>query len=167
MTTKAIRVLIITAVWMALWRSFTVGTALGGIGLGAAVVAFSSSWPNTRIGIHPIWLIRLTGWAIKSIVLSSIQIAWLVLSPRGATDPGTVDMALRESRPALVTLIAQLVTLSPGTVSVAYQPAEQTLRVHTINTANKASMRADLDQLEFLVQRAFPPAKTSPATQPC
>ena len=71
-----------------------------------------------------------TGFA-KDLVLSSIGVAKVVISRDAATQPGFVTVPLDAARTDLeISLIANYITLTPGTLSVDVSRDRRNLLVH-------------------------------------
>ena len=60
----------------------------------------------------------LFGWLMRDIALSSIAVAKVVLGPRALVRPRFVTVTLASRSPAEVTLVANYITLTPGTLTV-------------------------------------------------
>lgn len=70
-----------------------------------------ASIPWARVWLYSIWLLR-------QIVVANIQIARVVLDPRLPIEPATVRVPARVSSDAEITLLANSITATPGTVTV-------------------------------------------------
>ncbi len=66
------------------------------------------------------------------LVVSSIRVAWAVLAPRTRCRPGVVAVPLDAATDAEITLLANLLTLTPGTLSLDVSPDRRTLHVHAM-----------------------------------
>jgi len=85
-------------------------------------------------GLH--LLLRLPGywfWLAKEIVKSSIEVARIVLSPRIEINPTVVKMDADPQGPIGQAILANAITLSPGTVAVDLH--EGRLTVHCLTAA--------------------------------
>lgn len=68
--------------------------------------------------LSPLRLIRYIAWLIGQIVLAAIQVARIVLSPRLRVDPSLVEFHADLPNASAQTLVANSITLTPGTVTV-------------------------------------------------
>lgn len=66
------------------------------------------------------------------LVLSNLRVAWDVLTPRAYRRPGVVAVPLEPASDLEITLLANLVTLTPGTLSLDVSPDRRTLYVHAM-----------------------------------
>lgn len=85
------------------------------------------------------------GW---ELVLSNLRVAWDVVTPRARRRPGVVAVPLDATTDAEITLLANLVTLTPGTLSLDVSPDRRTLYVH-------AMFVDDPDQVRRAIKHGF------------
>ncbi len=78
------------------------------------------------------WL-ALFGLFSKEVVLSALSVAWLVVQPRPRLRPGIIAYPLTLTSDAGITLLANMITLTPGTLSVDVSPDKKTLYIHAID----------------------------------
>jgi multicomponent Na+:H+ antiporter subunit E len=57
-------------------------------------------------------------YLLWQILLSNINLAWLVIQPRPKLDPGIIAVPLTISTGLEITMLASAITLTPGTLSV-------------------------------------------------
>lgn len=69
---------------------------------------------------------------LRDLVLSSVQVARAVVAPRDITRPRFVVVPLRADTDAEITLVANYITLTPGTLTVDVSADRTTLLVHDI-----------------------------------
>ena len=139
--------IVLAITWAAITGTFSLGNLiLGGI-----------------IGALAIWVIRLRvtqpkllgripkafGLALLflyELVLSAVKVLTLVLSPnmRKKLQPGIVAFPLRVKSDAEITLLANLITLTPGTLSVDVTEDRSVLYVHAISVPDKKALISDI-----------------------
>jgi multicomponent Na+:H+ antiporter subunit E len=92
----------------------------------------------------------------RDLVVSSVQVAKAVLSPAAAVEPRfvLVPLALAETD-AEITLVANYITLTPGTLTVDVGPDRSTLLIHALLAGEDAEgVRADIrENIEARVTR--------------
>lgn len=84
----------------------------------------------------------------RDLVVSSLQVARAVLSPSGIVEPRfvLVPLALAETD-AEITLVANYITLTPGTLTVDVSPDRSTLLIHSLLAGDDGDgVRADIRQ---------------------
>ena len=85
------------------------------------------------------WL-GLAGYFVKELILSALQVAWLVVQPRLRLRPGIIAYPLTVTTDLQITLLANMITLTPGTLSVDVSRDRKTLYVHAIDIASREAL---------------------------
>lgn len=78
------------------------------------------------------WL-SLIGYFVVELIVSALKVAWLVVQPRIRLRPAIIDYPLTVTSDAQITLLANLITLTPGTLSLDVSDDRRTLKVHAID----------------------------------
>jgi len=68
--------------------------------------------------LAPLLLIRYVAWLTGQIVVAALQVARIVLSPRLPVDPSLVEFHADLPNASAQTVVANSITLTPGTVTV-------------------------------------------------
>lgn len=76
-----------------------------------------------------IWLLIVFMW---DLVISSVLVAWNVLSPGDTTRPRLVTIPLKVQSDVGITMVANFITLTPGTLTVDVSADHKTLLVHDL-----------------------------------
>ena len=79
---------------------------------------------------------------LYDMLVANLVVAGLVLGPRRRLAPALFAVQLDMDDPAAVALLAAIVTLTPGTVSVDLSPERRTLRVHALRAPDPAAEAA-------------------------
>lgn len=77
--------------------------------------------------------VRLAGVVAWDIVLANVAVARLVLGPAARLRPGFVRVPLAVTHPHAIALFASIVSIVPGSVSIALTPDARTLLVHVLD----------------------------------
>lgn len=88
--------------------------------------------------------IGFAGFFLWELVLSNLRVAWDVLTPRAYRRPGVVAVPLDAATDVEITLLANLVTLTPGTLSLDVSPDRRILYVHAMFVDNPEQVRRDV-----------------------
>ncbi len=143
--------------WSFVTGSFSMINMIFGFALGAAALYLI----REQVG-SPGYLSRgrsivsLVFLFIYELILSAWKVAKLVLSPQMDLKPGIFAYPLRVDRDFEITLLANLITLTPGTLSVDVSDDEQTLFVHAIDCSDLDQTRRDIaDGFERKIMEAF------------
>lgn len=103
-------------------------------------------------------LIALVALFVYELVLSATRVAILVMQPnlRQKLRPAIVAFPLTVKSNAEITLLANLITLTPGTLSVDVSDDGKVLYVHALNCSDKESLIRDIARgFEAKVAEAF------------
>lgn len=149
----------LTVVWLMLWDRITIANAAAGVVVACVVLVV---FPTARrvhgarpAVIRPLATLRLIGYVAVQLVVSNWLVAREILTRRSQIRTGIVACRLHTDAPGLVTLIANLVALSPGTMTVDARAEPPTLYVHVLMLRDVVSARREVAHLEQLVLRAF------------
>lgn len=82
------------------------------------------------------WL-SLIGLFVRELVLGAVQVALLVVRPRLELHPAVIAYPLTVTTAAQITLLANLITLTPGTLSVDVSDDRRTLFIHVLDLADR------------------------------
>lgn len=93
---------------------------------------------------------------LREFTLSVLRVAKLVLSPHMTFRPGIFVFPLTLKRDFEITLLANLITLTPGTLTVDVADDRKSLLVHAIDCPDPAIARQEIaDGFERLIREAF------------
>ena len=145
-------VLWLTVVWVGLWGSVTAANVLGGVAVALLLVtALPLTEVPTAAVVRPLALLRFLAFFAVDLVRSSLQVAALVLSPRRALRQAVVAVPVRGASDSLLTLLANAISLTPGTLTLEVDRPGSTLYVHVIDVGEGVeAVRADLLHVERL-----------------
>jgi multicomponent Na+:H+ antiporter subunit E len=82
----------------------------------------------------------------KELALSAWKVAVLVASPRMPLKPGIFAFPLTVDRDFEIALLANLITLTPGTLSVDVSPDRKILFVHALDCSDVEATKRDIAQ---------------------
>ncbi|HUG75103.1 MAG TPA: Na+/H+ antiporter subunit E [Acidimicrobiia bacterium] len=148
----------LTLIWFALWGSVSWANFLGG--LGAATVAI---WilPSRRqaggLSFRPINAVRLAGYFLWRLTVATAIVAWEIVTPRDRTRPAIVSVPLATAHPTIIAGVANLVSLTPGTITIDVTMEPTTLFIHVLHFESTARTRADVSTLERYLVAAVQP----------
>lgn len=154
----------LTVLWMILWRSTTPGTIVTGIALAVALTwaARRSDTHREHHRVRPLALLRYLGHMLFALVQSNVQLAWEVLTPTDYTKPGLLEVRLPASSELVLTVIANSITLTPGTMTLGLDADTSTLVIHVLHLRDVDEARAEIEHLHRLVSSALVRRAVSP-----
>lgn len=156
MTLFLINVLLALA-WAAVSGSFSPQNIIFGFVLGIAALSVI----REQVGSVGYFgrarrVISLALLFVYELILSAWRITLLVLSPNMKLKPGIFTYPLKVDRDFEITLLANLITLTPGTLSVDVSEDRRFLYVHAIDCSDPAQTRREIaDGFERKIMEAF------------
>lgn len=156
----ALRVLVVIAwsvtVWVALWGDLSLANVLWGAVLGAAALRLLPVTHKAhRLPVRLGPMVRFGLMFLWALVSASAIVAWEVVTPRNHINEGIVAIRLRTTSPGLMTLLANAVSLTPGTLTLETRRDPPTLFVHVLHLRDIEDVRADIHRLEEVALAAF------------
>lgn len=152
---KLARVVLLTVIWVVLWSDLSLANVLSGLFVAGAIVAAGDTWRRGTLIIRPLHALRFAGYFLVKLVESNFVVARTVIAPRDRVHTGIVAVPLRGCSDAVVTLVADAISLTPGTLTVEVRREPLTLYVHALDTRDIEQVRRDIRTLEVLAVRAF------------
>lgn len=145
MTFQIVINLIISFMWMFLSESYTFTSFLFGYLLGAILLLLLN-----RFFIGPFYLKRLYRLVvlflifIRELISSNIQIVKYVYKKDLNIEPGIFAMPIEVKQNWEITLLANLITLTPGTLTVAISDDQTQLFIHALDIDTKEESINDI-----------------------
>ena len=149
----------LTLVWVALWGDISVANVAYGL-IVAVVVCLVFPLPSLQMNlrIRPIWLSWLALRFLADVVVASIEVSRTTLQFRHQPRNAVIEVDLETSSDFVLTVVAELVSLVPGSLVVEARRSTHTLFLHVLDardTAGVDRMRSQVYALERRVARAF------------
>tara|TARA_R110002110_G_scaffold410123_1_gene633162 strand:- start:34570 stop:35040 length:471 start_codon:yes stop_codon:yes gene_type:complete len=136
--------IVLALIWGGITSSFSPSNLLFGF-----VLAFVCLWlVRERFDQHnfyrPFRILRLIALFVYELALSGFRVARDTLSPRMEFRPAIVAFPLELESPVGIMLLANLITLTPGTLSVDVSTDRSTLYIHAMDVDDADALRADI-----------------------
>ena len=137
----------LVVLWLLLVNELSTGHLVLGALLGWLIpFATSRFWPEQIRIRHPGMLLRFLSVFAVDIVRGSFHVAWLILKGSAHLRPVFVEVPLDVKTNLAISLLANTISLTPGTVSALLSGDRRTLIVHTIDTDDPAALVAEIKQ---------------------
>jgi multicomponent Na+:H+ antiporter subunit E len=134
-------------IWAAITGTFTglnllLGAAIGGVAVLLLRRAFAPPRILRKIG----QIASLMLLFFYELAASAIRVAIVVLTPdmKTALRPAIIAFPLTVKSDAEITLLANLITLTPGTLSIDVSEDRSVLYVHVLTLSTRESLIADI-----------------------
>jgi multicomponent Na+:H+ antiporter subunit E len=124
---------ILALAWSALSGNFQPADLAFGFGLGYLVLwMFSPLWGSRRYFHQVPRLVSLAIIFIIDVFRANLRLAVIILSPRMNLRPAVVAIPLNLTSDPAIILLTNLITLTPGTLSLDISTDRRMLYVHTV-----------------------------------
>ena len=126
--------LVLILVWLLLVNAVSLGQVLLAIALGWSVPLLTQRfWPEPVRLCRPRVLLRLLATLLYDILAANLSVAWSILFRSRRLRPGFVQVPLDLRHDLAISLFANAISLTPGTVSADLTPDRRTLIVHALD----------------------------------
>jgi len=126
---------VLLVLWLLLANELSFAHIILGALLGWAVPLYTSSfWPERVPVRHPLLLLRFVIVVLYDIVIANISVARLILGPSERMQPAFIVMPLRVRNELAISLLANTISLTPGTVSTFLSADRRCLIIHSLHT---------------------------------
>lgn len=139
--------LLLVVIWLALVNTLSLGHLLLGLFLGWGIVRISRSFllsvPHLR---KPLGLARFLLMVFYDIVLANLHVARLVLGAQSRLRPAFVEVPMDIQDEFLLSLLACVISLTPGTVSAGLSHDHKTLLLHVLDLDDQQQLIKQIKQ---------------------
>ena len=126
--------LFLAVVWALFFGGFTWLTVLSGLAVGYAIL-----WLLQPLkGAKSSYFKRVWYWAKLivmfhyELIVSSVQVLWDIFTPTQHSNPAIIDMPLDVKTDTGILLVTNLISLTPGTLSIDVSEDRKTLTLHVM-----------------------------------
>lgn len=156
---RPVAFLVVVAVWVGLWGSPSWANLMTGIGvaLALALLLKGSAGSADRHVVHPLAMVSLVLWFVVELVKANVVVAWEIVRPGSRIVPGVVAVPLRTGSRLCATILANVITLTPGTLSIEVDLEARLLFVHALKAPDPEALRSELGAIQDRVLRAIAP----------
>jgi len=145
-----------TLVWVALWGDPSPANFVWGVVLASALLWLVPDRSPSPARLRPLAVARLTGHMIVNLVTSSFSVVVAVLHPTAERTRATiVRVPLRTRSDLVASVVANSITMTPGTMTLSADPETFELEVHVIGPVDQADFVTRIAHLEDLVAASF------------
>ncbi len=149
----------LAVIWVLLWGSATPANVLGGLAVGTILVVLVPGLrrrgAHGQVAIRPVAIARLVGHMLRTVVWSNVVLTREVLSPATSIRTGVVGVPLPGCSDEILTLMTNLLALSPGTMPLELTQDPVVLYVHVLHLRDVDVVRKEIQHLTDLTVRAF------------
>lgn len=137
--------IVFAGVFTILLGSDSMSVFLSGFALGYVALWLSKPlYRDTRYFKKFPKTINLAGYFLKELAISNLRVLWDVITPRHINRPGIIGVPLTAQTDLEIFIVASLISLTPGTLSVDLSEDRKTLFVHVMFLDDVERTRADI-----------------------
>jgi multicomponent Na+:H+ antiporter subunit E len=137
--------LALAVVWQIVTGGFGLGGLLAGFAVGYAVLGIARPMFGGSPYFGKLW--RIVGfffYFLKEMIVSSLRVAYDVVTPPIHARPGVIKVPIEAKTDLEITLLANLITLTPGTLTLDVAPDRKSLYVHAMLIDDPEKVRAGI-----------------------
>lgn len=139
--------LVLALTWGAMTGSFEVDNLLIGFAIGFVVLYVSQRrHGQARYAAKVGTIIGFLGFYLWELLLANLRVAHDVITPRHLGRPGIVAIPLDARTDAEITLVANLLTMTPGDLSIDVSTDRRVLYVHRMYLDDVHATRRDIKE---------------------
>lgn len=145
MTTFVINVML-ALVWMIFIGEASPMNFLIGFGIG-----YTALWFAWRLGADRVYFLKsgqvINGllYFIKELIVANVRVAIYTVSPLSTLKPGILAIKVSEMSDVELTILANVVTLTPGTLTIDLSDDKSVLFVHFMSIDDADALRAEIN----------------------
>ena len=125
--------LLLAIIWAAMTGSVTLANLVAGYGFGYLVLfALRSFYQPTGYFKKLPQALLFVLYFLKEMLVSSVRVAFDVITPTHRSRPGIIAIPLAVRSPMEITVLANMITLTPGTLSLDLSDDQRTLYIHAM-----------------------------------
>ena len=144
----------LTLVWVALWGDLSAANVLGGLAV-ALVVCLVFPLPPLRMNLQ-VRPLRL-GWLVLrflgDVVAASGEVTWKTFQLHRQPQNAVIEVDLRTHSDFVLTVVAEMVSLVPGSLVVEARRSTHTLFLHVLDARDMAGVEKMRSQVFALERR--------------
>jgi multicomponent Na+:H+ antiporter subunit E len=150
---------VLVVIWILLQGGLTFANVIGGAALAVAlVVIFPVSAGVVHHRMHPWALCKFLVFVLYSLVMSSWEVIKVIVHPTPTSlRSGIVRIQLGHESPLTTTIVANAVTLTPGTMTLTARVDPTELHIHVLGLADIEEFRESVYDLERRTVAALTP----------
>jgi multicomponent Na+:H+ antiporter subunit E len=142
--------LFLALVWALMTEGFTLGQLLQGFVLGYLLLLFLQPLIGRSRYFEKVKQVAMfSSFFLKELIIANLRIAYHVITPSSFFKPAVIAVPLEEMTDLEATLLANVLTLTPGSFSVDLSSDRKVLYVHVMDADDPDRVRQEIkDQYE-------------------
>ncbi|MCT1903833.1 Na+/H+ antiporter subunit E [Oceanobacillus sojae] len=136
---------LLAVLWMFLQNEYTAVNFISGYIIGILILFIIRRFLKFDFYLKRVWaIIKLIYLFIVELIKANIDVVKVVLKPKQDHQPGIVAVRTQLESNFEISILAALITLTPGTISMDFSQDSKTIYVHSIDVPDKEAMIKDI-----------------------
>ena len=150
------RSLMMMALWLALWGELSVANVVNGVVVITVITWMFGGESRCAYFVRPWGAAKALGYVGWNLVTSSLQVVRAVLLPNSSRTATSIqEVTLAGDSPFIASIVANAITLTPGTMSLEVNSQSRTISVHVLGAVDEQQFRESVLKLERVITGAF------------
>lgn len=148
---RLLGILWLTLVWVLLWEQVDARSILGGLAVGTFLVLAIPVEDRPRSGLdafRPLRAVQFVVVFLWQVVKANAIVTWEVITPGSRVREGIVAVPVTGASDAVITILANVISLTPGTLIIEVDRDPTVLYVHVLHLRSIDQVRLDIFELE-------------------
>lgn len=147
----------LAVMWVVLWRDVSPANVVSGAVIAVAVLVV---FPLHRLGgehhhIRPVRLLTFLGYFAWQLVVANLVVAREIVTPRDRIRAGIVAVPVSASSDLVIMVVANAISLTPGTLTLEVRRDPPTLYVHVLHLHDLDEVRETIRKMQRMVVQAI------------
>jgi multicomponent Na+:H+ antiporter subunit E len=162
--TSPVRLVLLVVLWLLAWGEVSAANLISGVLVGIVLLV---AFPPVRrrvspLRLRPISAGRLLFHLLRELVVSNVLVAREIISRRSRVQTGVLAYPVQHRSEDVLSLLANLIALTPGTMTVEATREPPVIYVHFLLLRDIEGARRSVARLEELIAGVvrMPPAAT-------
>jgi multicomponent K+:H+ antiporter subunit E len=135
----------LAVIWLLLNNSLAFGQILLGLLFGWAIPRYTLAFlPETVRIYRPLLLVRFAGVFLYDVLVANLIVARLIIAGPRVLRPAFVVVPLKLTDKLTISLLANIICLTPGTISARLSADRRQLLVHALDCADPQQLVATI-----------------------
>ncbi|MFW6345472.1 MAG: Na+/H+ antiporter subunit E [Halomonas sp.] len=100
-------------------------------------------------------ILGFLGFFIKELLMANLKVGFDILTPPWHMKPGVIAMSLDARTELEITMVANLISLTPGTLSLDVSDDRKVLYIHAMFLDDEEELRRNLKEMEYRALELF------------
>lgn len=148
---------ILAFTWFFLSGTFTMGSFIVGLIFGYFCLYLAQSQVPSIKGYagRVAAVISFILFFISEVAKSTASVVKMIVYPGYPKSPGLIAVPLTTKNDAVLTIMANFTTITPGSISMDFSDDKSTMYIHALDLSDPEEFIASIQDLEKRVQRLF------------